>query len=135
MDSRAINKITINYRFSTLWLDDVLDIMIRPTVVLKIDLSSGNHQIHINPSDKWKTALGPRKARMSGLLTETIQHQREYIINSVVCKSNEPQKNQYKNVNREGKSQNKLLLSTKKQLVEINIFKNFLLVIKIAHFL
>ena len=61
IDSRAINKITVMYRFLIPRLEDMLDMLLGSKIFSKINLRSGTIRFEIDPGMNGKLLLKQRR--------------------------------------------------------------------------
>jgi hypothetical protein len=68
IDYWALNKITVWNRYLIPRIDDLMDQLKGVKYFSKIELNSGYHQVPIEPSDVWKTALKSKEGLFERLV-------------------------------------------------------------------
>ena len=68
INSKAINNITIRYKFPLPRMGDLMDCLSGAKYFSKVDLKSGYHHIRIREGDEWNIAVREMMDCMNGWL-------------------------------------------------------------------
>ncbi|RDX83911.1 Retrovirus-related Pol polyprotein from transposon opus, partial [Mucuna pruriens] len=88
IDSWAINKIIVKYRYPIPRLEDVLDELFCSCVFSIIDLKGGYNQIHMKEGDEWKIAFKTKYVMPFGLTNapSTFKRLMNHVLHSFIGK-------------------------------------------------